>query len=70
MGKNLWPFIPYTVIPALHGDTSHHRGVNAGIQGFEVNDWMPAYHCGHDGQRTRDIRLRFKKTVQCLSSEL
>lgn len=41
MGKNLWPFIPYTVIPALHGDTSHHRGVNAGIQGFEVNDWMP-----------------------------
>ncbi len=39
--RSLRPYIPCPVILAPQVMTSHHRGVNAGIQSFELKDWMP-----------------------------
>jgi len=50
-------FHPRPVILALQVQSIGHGGMNAGIQSFELNDWMPAYHFGHDRRRMIDIRV-------------
>jgi len=38
----LWPITLRPVILAAQGKTSCPRGIHAGIQSFELHDWMPA----------------------------
>ena len=70
LGKSRWPVNRRPVILAPQGQTMHNDGRNARIQHFEPKNWMPAYPCGHDGQRMKAIRLPLKKFVHCLSDEI
>ena len=44
-------FNPRSVILAPQVRTILHAEMIAGIQQFELTDWMPAHSCGHDGAR-------------------